>query len=72
MGAHVLLSLAVENSSNSKPEGKVDSLPLLGLDSATFGTPTHSSRPLSQVSPCIHILSFILFIFVNKKMVSLY
>jgi hypothetical protein len=34
MGAHVLLSLTVENSVKSKPERKVDSLPLLGLDPA--------------------------------------
>jgi hypothetical protein len=34
MGAHELLPLAV----NGKSEGKVDSLPLLGLEPATFGT----------------------------------
>jgi hypothetical protein len=35
MGSHVLLSLAVESSVNSKPEQKVDSLPLPGINPAT-------------------------------------
>jgi hypothetical protein len=49
MGAHALLSLAVENSVSSKPEGKVDSLSLLlGLDPATFCTPTHRSDYMAK------------------------
>jgi hypothetical protein len=37
MGAHVQLPLAV----NSQPEQKFNSLPLLGLNPATFGSPLH-------------------------------
>jgi hypothetical protein len=36
MGAHVLLPLALQNSINSKSEGKVKSLPLLGLEPVIF------------------------------------
>jgi hypothetical protein len=37
-----------ENVINSKQEQKDDSLPLLGLDPATFGTLKHRSRLLRQ------------------------
>lgn len=47
--AHVLLPLAVEKSATGKPERKVCSLPLLALDSATFGMLALRSRLLSQV-----------------------
>jgi hypothetical protein len=46
MGAHVLLDLRVENFFNSKPERKVDSLPLLGLDPATFARNNARPTPL--------------------------
>jgi hypothetical protein len=39
IAAHTLPSLAV----NSKPEQTVDSLPLLGFNPLTFGTPMHRS-----------------------------
>jgi hypothetical protein len=34
----------VKNSVNSKPEVKVNSMPLLGLGPMTFGTPMHRSE----------------------------
>jgi hypothetical protein len=56
MVAHVLLttSFTVDNSVNSKPERKFDSLPLLGLDPATFDTPAttrsdHTANPHSNL-----------------------
>jgi hypothetical protein len=42
----ILLPLAVEKSINSKLAQTLDLLLLLGLELATFGTPTYRSRPL--------------------------
>jgi hypothetical protein len=47
MGAHVLLPLAV----NIKSEGKVDSLPLLGLEPGTYGTQAHLSDRSAKSHP---------------------
>jgi hypothetical protein len=42
--AHVLLPHAVDNSVNSMLEPKGSVMPLMGLEFATFSTPTHRSR----------------------------
>jgi hypothetical protein len=47
MGAHVLLPLAV----NNKSEQKGDSLPLLGLEPATFSVQAHLSDPVTKSHP---------------------
>jgi hypothetical protein len=56
MSAHTLLPLSVENSVN-KLELKVHSLPLVGLDPATFGTPMYLSdhTAKSHSSPKSHL-----------------
>jgi hypothetical protein len=54
MSAHILLYLAV----NSKSERKVDSLPLRGLQRATFGTQAH----LSDRSAKSHLIMFLWFV----------
>jgi hypothetical protein len=46
---HPATSRSVKLNVNSKPEQKVDSLPLLGLDPATIDTPTHHSIMPSQI-----------------------
>jgi hypothetical protein len=51
MGAQVLLPLTVKNSINSKPELKVDSLSLLGLDPMTSGTQWLCSNRTAESHP---------------------
>jgi hypothetical protein len=48
VGAHVLLPLAV----NSKSVRKVDSLPPLGFNPATFGMQAHISHRSAKSQPC--------------------
>jgi hypothetical protein len=50
MGTHVLLPLAV----TSKPERKVDSLPLLGLEAAAYSMQAHLSDRWAKPHPIFH------------------
>jgi hypothetical protein len=45
MGLLTYGNLLLWKTVNSKPEWKVNELPLMGFDSATFGTPTNRSQP---------------------------